>query len=466
MKVIIIGAGFTGTQLAKRLVNEKNDVVLIENDEKVIRYVENRLDCMMINANGNSIKALSDAGIASADALVAVTSSDEINMIICSMVNAAYPKVIKIARVRNYEYCVDFSNSEQAKSLYGIDFIINPDIEASNVIVNAVEHGAITDVVSFENSNFEITNIYVEKGSRLDGVKIQDLRSFINCKFVICYLENEDGAFLPSGSTVVHSDSYIGILTEKSNLDIFYDLTGSKKETLNKIALIGAGKIGLNVANRIIQKKKKSIFNHLFISQKNTGKKFVIIDKDFALTERLALEFPNATVYNADITDESFFEEEKIGSYDLVIATTQNHELNMVTSAYCKSLGVKKTICLVNSSNYAGIARNIGIDIAVPFKDSLVDSIMGHLRGKSVTGLHSISDGDLEIIEFTIPVGSNVSQKALKDIAMPGSFLILLISKGDEYIVPVGNTILQENDKLIFIVHSKDIKLVLAHFGA
>ena len=128
-------------------------------------------------------------------------------------------------------------------------------------------------------------------------------------------------------------------------------------------------------------------------------------------------------VFKADITDESFIAEEKLNSFDLIISATHNHELNMVVSAYMKSLGVNKTISLVSSSGFGEIARNIGVDVAVPIKDTVVDTIMGHLRGKSVTGVHTISDGDLEIIEYALPEDSSLVGKALKELAKPGSIL-------------------------------------------
>ena len=157
MKVIIIGAGFTGTQLAKRLITDENDVVLIDKDEETVRHASNRLDCMVVHANGNSLDTLVDVGIAKADALVAVTESDELNMITCSLVQSLYPNVLKIARVRNEDYYPKVSSisKTQQNALYGIDFMVHPDFEAAEAIVNAVEHGAVTDVLEFENSPYE-----------------------------------------------------------------------------------------------------------------------------------------------------------------------------------------------------------------------------------------------------------------------------------------------------------------------
>ena len=178
MNIVIIGAGFTGVQLAKRLINEQNNVVLIDNDEDTIRHAGNLLDCRLIQADGNNLKTLEDAGIAKADALVTLTEDDEINMITCSMVDSVYPDLLKIARVRNYSYYMNTNEatrkhaetfSGKHRPPYGIDFMINPDIEAADAIVKAVEHGAVSDIVTF-GTKFEGLRFSMEMGSQIGGL--------------------------------------------------------------------------------------------------------------------------------------------------------------------------------------------------------------------------------------------------------------------------------------------------------
>ncbi len=476
MKIIIIGAGLTGTELAKKLISEKNDVVIIDNDEETVRHVSNKLDCMVIHADGNSLETLEEADIAKADALIMLTNSDEINMITCSLVEALYPEVMKIARVRNYEYHVKAKKTARHKALeaekevrplYGIDYMVYPDKEAALAILRAIEHGAVTDVLSFENSEYEIMRVEVEKGSRLDGQKVQDLRTFIEVPFLLVYLENKTEASLPMGSTVIQAEDYLGILAHRKHMNQFLELCGSQLIELNKIALVGAGHIGTLIADSMITPRKSSKIPKVFSSLQKSKQKFIIIDKDSQRIKAAAERYPSTDVFKADITDEDFIQEEKLATYDLMICATHNHEKNMVISAYLKSLGVGKTICLVPSSSFAEIARHIGVDVAIPIKDTVVDAIVGHLRGKSITGVHTVSDGDLEIIEYVMPEDSHLNGKALKDIAEPGSFLVLL-QKGkeqSEYIIPAGNTILNSGDNLVLISNMEETAKVIAYFG-
>lgn len=472
MKIIIVGAGFTGTQLAKRLIQEKNDVVLIDRNEDIVRHVSNRLDCLVIPGNGNNLAALKEAGIAKADALVMLTESDEVNMITCSLVDSVYPDVIKIARVRNHDYYVDLpedlDNGENP--LYGIDFMIQPDQEAASAIVNAVEHGAVSEVLDFDDSQYELTHITVEPKSALDGETIMNLRRLAGVEFVVAYIESQNGISLPSGPTIIRADDRLGILTKTENIPHFLELAGSKLKEIKKIALVGAGRIGTSIAEQLVAETKLDLFKRIFSSHKKDpvqnkrGYELVIIDKDEEKSKEAAEKFSNATIFCADITDESFIEEEDISSFDLVISATHNHELNMVTCAYLKTLGVQKTIALVTSEGFASMARNIGVDVAVPIKDAVVDSIMSHLRGKSVKDLHTIGgSGEIEIMEFVVPAEAKHSGKPLKDIALNGVFLVLMTKKqGEEHFkIPDGNTIVEEGDSLMLICYSKDNKRVI-----
>ncbi|MCR5290890.1 MAG: Trk system potassium transporter TrkA [Treponema sp.] len=474
MKIVIIGAGFTGVQLAKRLINEKNDVILIDNDEETVRHASNRLDCAVVQADGNSLQTLEDNGIAKAAALVCVTDNDEVNMITCSLVDAVYPDILKIARVRNYAYYLNSSvaskkysvqNNKKHRPLYGIDYMIHPDVEAAKVIVEAVKNGAVNDVLPFGNGDFELARLTIETGSLLAGKQLQNVRSLTDKPFLITYVESNGKTSLPSGTTTLNPGDSIGLLTKTENLHELFGLCGSKIQELKKVALVGAGRIGTIVADQIFQHKKNS-FLYKFFNKQNSHH-LLIVDEDGDAAKIAADKFPDASVFCADVTDEAFIQEEGLQNYDLVICTTRNHELNMVVAAYLESLGVGKTISLVASSAYATIARKIGVDVPVPIRDVVVDSIMSHLRGSSVTEIHTVTTGELEIVECVLSASSPVVGKALKDISSAGIFLILLIQPNgsSSYQIPVGSTILSTGDKITLITLAEKTKDILVHFN-
>ena len=478
MNIMIIGAGFTGIQLAKRLLNEKNTVTIIDNNEETIENVKSQLDCDAFAIDGNNLENLEEHGIEKQDALVTVTNNDEINMITCSLVDTVYPNILKIARVRNYAYYVNTNDVAKHhadtfkgnhRPLYGIDYMVHPDVEAAEAIVKAVEHGAISDIVDFgENGEYEVTALQVEKDSKLDGTALKNIRNLTDKKFLVVYQETKDPesdnmiSALPSGETILHAGDRIGIITAKENITDMVDLCGIQIDVIKKICLCGIGRVGTIVAERIMEKEKKSLLTKILGGTKKSTQSFTIIDTDYELCEAAKNKFPTANVIHADITDGAIIEEERLDKCNLLICATHNHELNMVISAYLESLGVERSIVLVNQAQYGNIARKLGIEVAIPMRDTLVDSIISHLHGKSVTGIHTVSNGEFEIIECDLSPNSKFAGKALKDIANSGQYLVLLIKKpgSKSFELPQGNSILSAGDHLVIIEKTGDKKVL------
>ena len=473
MKIVIVGAGFTGTQLAKLLVKENNQVALIDNDEDVIRHASNQVDCETLCSEGNNLEILESVGIAKADALVCVTSSDEVNMITCSLVDAVYPDILKIARVRNYSYYINTTKAQKKhandfsgkrRPLYGINYMIHPDVEAANAIVEAVSNGAIGNVTTFENSNLEIARLMVSQGSDLDGISLKEIRSKTDVKLLVAYVEKDGETSLPSGDTVINAGDTIGILINKKDIADVISLTGAETNDLRKIVLIGAGRIGTIIAEKLMPKRNlPKIFSTIATKH---SRDFVIVDNDELLAKAAADRFADARVMCADASDDTFLHDEGLNNFDLAICTTHNHELNMVLAAYLESLGVKQSIALVTSAQFATIADKLGVDVPVPFRDVIVDSIMSHLRGKSVKGIHTVTNGDLEIVECEVTSESKATGKTLKEIADPGTYLLLMSRKSgiDEFKIADGNTTIYTGDHVVLITEVDNSKKILSYF--
>ena len=474
MKVFIVGAGFTGVQLAKVLSNERNDVVLIDNNEEVTRHLSDQIDCTVLTEDGNNLENLEADGIAKADVLVCLTDSDEVNMITCSLVDAVYPDILKIARVRNYAYYVNTASAKKThantfsgshRPLYGIDYMIHPDVEAAEAIVEAVENGAVSNIVTFDNSEMQISRITVGPGSALEGHKLMELRNLTDIHMLVSYVEINGETQLAGGSTIMEAGCTLGILSKKEDVSKILELCGSKQQEFKKIAIVGAGRIGTLIAEKIIQPQRNSFFKKISFTP---SQDVVIIDTDYELAKAASERFgKTARVLNGDASDESFLREEGIPDSDLVICATHNHELNMVVAAYLESLGVKQSISLVKDSAFSAIATKLGVDVSIALRDVIVDSIMSHMRGKSVKEVHTISNSDFEIIECELNNASKVTGKMMKEIAEPGKYLVLLDRHAgkEDYEIVVGDTVFATGDHLVLIVHSEEAAKVLEAFG-
>lgn len=501
MRIIIVGAGFTGLALARSLIDDGNSVTVIDSKEAAIARASSSLDCATMCADGNNLSILEAAGIADCQALVCVTSSDEVNMITCSLVDAVYPNVTKIARVRNWAYYINTEQatvgdavsadgsrvaasgvkgspkgrSETKRPLYGIDWMIHPDVEAAAAIVHAVQHGATGETIAFEDSDFVLTRMTVAETSVLCHKKLLATRALTDARFLIAYLESGTDTpdcqiTLPSGNTVITAGCVLGVVTHKDETAKLLRLCGTEPKDLRNIAIVGAGRIGTIVAERLIseekpaEKRKKNWFTSIF-SRPSSDRRIVMIDSDNTLCQAASAKLDKkARVFCADATDESFLSEEGVTSFDLAIAATHNHEMNMVLAAFLENLGVGQSVALVESSAFAAIARKLGVDVAVPLRDTVVDSITSHLRGQSVLGVHTVSAGDMQIIEC-ITKNPSVIGKSLKDLSIPGVFLLLLVQRHEEYELPTGTTTLSEGDSLILIVQSAKSQEIIDMFG-
>lgn len=484
MKIIIVGAGFTGVQLAKRLLSEKgNNITIIDNNPEHTTGLEDLLDTTVLIGDGNNIDTLEEAGIKDADALVAVTESDEINIITCSLADAIYPDVTKIARVRNYSYYVNTEKTKQkhsetfaqnSRSLYGIDHMINPDVEAAQAIVTSVEHG-VSDVIPLGDGEYELTSIKILPDSKLDGAFLRDIRNLSDKKLIVTFIEKDESSFIPSGDTELKAGYTIGVLAHRNHLNEIRMLCGEQKTAIKKVALVGIGRIGTLVTERLLgtnqeegdnkNEKKTSLLARLLSKKKNVKKdfqRFVIVDSDKNLCDTASERFSSANVFTADVTDENFINEERLTEMDLCICATHNHELNLMVASYFEALGVKKTVALITNSAFTQIAEKMGVDVAIPIRDTVVDSIVSHLRGKNIKEVHTVSTGELEIIECDIPQNSPCIGKELKEISQPGVYLMMLTQKpgSNRYEIANGNTVLNVGDHVSFIVQSGDKKIL------
>lgn len=476
MKIFIIGAGFTGMQLARALVLEQNSVVLIDNDPERVRDASDQLDCTVLEADGNNIESLEAAGIASADALVTLTADDEINMVTCSLVDAIYPRIQKIARVRNYAYykAADVAR-RRAKSvlpasrpLYGIDNMLNPEVEAADAISVALEHGAIGSVIELD-ADFGITTLSIGEGSPLAGLPLAQLSKLEGWHYLVAFVESADGVTsLPNGQTTLAVGDQVGIVSRLSEIQQLVTYAKTPQEKLRRVVLFGADNVGSLLLARLQEKRRVSLWRRLFgMSSSDVNQKVLVVDRDADRCREAVERFPDVRVLCGDVTDEALLNEENIFSCDLLVAASGNYELNLVTAAYLKSRGVKKTIALTANSSYGDIARKLGVDVSVPMRGTVVDSIRGRLRGGRVEAVHSVCSRRFEIVEGYISPKSRVVGKRLQEVMGMGSFLVLLYrpASGDAYEVPHGGTVLEADAHVVLITPAGDTRLVARFCG-
>ena len=481
-----------GTQLAKHLIQNKHDVSILEADEETARYTSNRIDCLVIHDEGNSINALEEAGITKADALVCVTGSDEVNMIICGLAASQFgnrpgaKNLLKIARVKNDDY-LRLSRASD-KQILGIDHFVYPNMEAARSIVKSIEHGAVGDIISFPNTNYELGAMDIAAGSSFDGLALTDYRNLVTKESLVSLVERGNEALLPSGATVLGAGDRVYVLAQKNDLPIIFALAGCEKKSIHKIGIVGGGELGTLVVEGLLNgfptgatddssdgeknsspSAKPVKFNFLLPLFKTLiprNRRVVIIEQDHRLSKKLAARFPEALVLNEDISDESFVNEEQLDDLDLLVTTTNNQELNIITAVYLKSRGINRTIAIVTGSGYVSMARQLGVDVVMPANSVVVDSILSHLMGSEVKEVHHLSDGSVDIIEIEIEEDAPVVNKPISQFRLSGGSLIMLVKRGDGSFIPRGDYVFQKGDHVILIAKTGNQAEVEKYFGA
>ena len=444
MKVVILGAGRRGIRLARHLVEENKDVIIIDEDADDVNTAMAKVDCLAIKGSGTSLEDLSDAGIDDADAFVALTGSDETNLVSSGIASSEFKVPLTIASIRNLSYT---GYSGIGNSLMGITHIVNPTQEVAQYIYQDVERGIYSDIISFENSSLLLYNVYVEKGSPYADKIVKDLRKELNANFIIAALSRDGEALVPSGDTVVRPGDTLSLVAQEESVKKLLSSVGRKSMRAKHIAIVGASQVADFLLRAIPKYQHKDI---------------TLIDKDKDVCEHMATVYPDVLVLNADITNEAVFEEEGLGAYDLMLCLTSNDELNIITASYAKHFGIKNSLALVSHNpNYIRMADHLDIDNIISTQDVTVDSLMRYMHGKNVSSTHSLFDGQIEALEFTIAEGNPIIGRALKDIDMRGKGIIAGVTKKDgSTLIPGGLYVIEHGDALITVIERKSTDFI------
>ena len=443
MKIIILGAGTRGFQIAKHLIEEKKDVVLVESDAKKASYASSKLDCMVINGSGTSIEVLKEAGIEDADMFITMTDSDEVNMVACGLVSSEFEVERKIACIRNLTY---IGSQGLSGKILGIDYIINPEAEAAKAIYEIVDKGVYSDMISFQKSNLILTNLFVTPDSAFVDKHVKNIRLSIGADFLIAAIHRHHKMIVPSGDTIIKKDDTLSILTEEGQMESVFNAIGKKKQPIKKILLVGGSKTARFLLMNFSQSDRRS---------------FALVDHDSDVCKLFAEQFPELLIIKADVTDETLYEDEDIGSYDLMITLTGNDELNILTAIYAKKVGIDKSMALIkHNNNYLRLAPHLDLDSVIAVSGSTVNSTLRYIRGGNFKSVHSIFEGKLEVFEFEITGETPVANKKIKEINLRNKGLIAGITRNGKNLIPSGDNELKEGDVILVTVERSHVDFV------
>ena len=453
MSVVILGAGRRGARLARHLIEEKKSVIMIDWDNERCSQIMAKLDLMAICGSATDISVLEEAGAKEAEAIIAVTDSDEVNLVACGIAASNFPQTKTIAAIRGISYLGKEAEHTGGRIL-GINHIVNPEEEAAKRIAGIIKSGLFYDVIRFDDADFILFIATVKDKSLFKGKSLIEIKKALGGQYVVIGVRRGKEVFSPSGSTVLEEGDELAVMAvDDDSESIFSSFRGENSSIrLKKAFIVG----GTRIARYLLR-----------MMGRKTQERMVLIEKDSEVCSSFAEEFPYLLVLNDSITDEEVWEDERLHNADLMISITENDELNIITASYAKKVGTKKSIALLKTNpNYMQFATTLDIDVPISTTSSTVDTIMKHLRGEGVKTLHSTFDGELEVYEYVLSPSFCLNGKKLMDTDFRGKCILAGVkrNKGESF-VPDGNYVFKPNDTVLVSCVHENYDFVLEMFG-
>jgi trk system potassium uptake protein TrkA len=441
LKIIIVGAGEVGYNIAGRLSSESKRVIVIDKNPEAVRRLAEDLDVQTITGSGSNPKILMDAGIKDAEILLAVTDSDETNLVACLMANLISPTTRKLARIRDSGF--DPYHDRFKKEHPHIDMVINPEIEVVNTIRKLIQVPGAADVGDFVDGQVKYVGIRLEKQSPMVGTRLVDFASrFGPDRPLIAAIIRNNEVIVPRGTNYVEPGDLIYFICETEKLESTLNLFGLKTEPTRRVFIIGGGRIGERLAKRLEEDAIKT----------------KIIESDIQRCRYLSEKMDKTIILHGDGSDQKLFLEENISRSDVMVTVTEDDETNILVSLMAKNLGVRNTITRIDRSNYFPLLSTIGIDKIVSPRLSAVSSILQEVRKGKVLSDISISGDRGEFIEAIALETSDITNNPLKKISFPKGAILVCIVREGQVMIPAGDSIVRPGDRMILFAVRHAVK--------
>jgi trk system potassium uptake protein TrkA len=439
MRVVIVGAGEVGYQIAKVLTAEDVEVVVVDKSKEQLKRIAAETDVAVVVGEGGVPSVLEEAGAKEADILVAVTDIDEINIVACSVAKEIFKIPRNVARIRNLEYI----GNETLLQHLGINPAISPEVESAKAVIRLIEIPLAADVEDFEEGKVKVIGFRIPSDSSLIGRPLKKL-DLTHPKVLIGAIQRGDKIIVPSGNDVIKKDDIIFLPVRAEDVALVCNAVGGFSQSAKRIMIVGGGRIGYYVA-KTMEERNLSI---------------KIIEKDTDRCKFLLNSLKKCVILNGDGSDQKLLEEENISDMDIFAAISNNEELNIMASLLAKSLGVKKVITIVNRTDYLPLANNLGIEAVLSPRLITADTILRYVRGADILSLTTVAEGKIEIIEPQVKKGSVIIGKTLREVELPKKSLIGAIIRDHSIIIPSGSDRILDRDRLIIFTLKESIKRV------
>jgi trk system potassium uptake protein TrkA len=442
MRILIVGAGAVGFQLAEHLSEEGHDIVLIDQDPDRASWAQDQLDIMAVAGNGASLSVLERAGIDKTELLAAVTNSDEVNLVAC--LSASQHNVpVKVARISNPDYFEEATR--HAPTRRGVDVMINPELECAREAFQLLQSEAATELAFFAGGRVQLMGLRVHPEAPIVGRSLAEVAASVeDRRFLTAAIARNGETIVPRGDHRFQANDQVYIIGESQQMPLVMEMAGYGEFRLNRVMIAGGGRTSVYLA--------KILEDHHV--------ECTIIEADRTKCVKLAEQLSKALILHGNATDMELLEMEGVEEIEGFVVFTGSDDTNMLASLLAKSHGVPKVVALINRIDYIPLVSQVGIDAAVSPRLSAVNSILRYVRRGVVIGVAALRGIDAEVIEFSVRPGSRIAGRTLAEIGFPEHSLVGAVTRGDEVFVPSGQVALAHGDKVTVLALPDAVKAV------
>ena len=438
MKIVIVGCGKIGSAIIASLVKEGHDIVAVDRNQTFVNNITNIYDVMGLCGNGADSDILKEAGVETAELFVAVTGSDELNMLSCFLARKLGAKNT-IARIRDHEY--NDQSLGFLKENLELSMAINPELLTAKELFNILKFPSAVKIETFSRGNLEMIEFRLKPDSVLDGMTLMEMRDKHKAKVLVCYVQRDDEIFIPDGNFALKSGDRIGLTASQNELEKFFRSLGTFKKRAKNVMIMGGSRTALYLAEMLTR----------------IGSSVKIIEINADVCEQLSDALPEAVIIHGDGAQQELLLEEGIDSLDAFVALTGMDEENILISIFAASKNVPNVISKVNRDALDRMAQNVGLDCIVSPHKIIANVAMSFARalqnslGSNIETLYQLADGKAEALEFNVKSDSKVINIPLKALQLKQSILIAGILRGQKTIIPAGDDMILEGDNVIII---------------
>lgn len=437
MNIIIVGCGQVGRALAEQLNEKDNNITVIDSSPEHVKAVTDKLDVMGVIGNGASYTTQKEAGVSRADLLIAVTGSDELNLL-CCIIAGKTGNCQTIARVRSHEYSRETSFLKEELELA---LVINPERAAAEEIARILRFPSAISVEPFSRGRVELIRVVLPENSPIVGMSVKDVAAKYKSDMIFCTVERNDEAYITKGDLVFEAKDTVSIMATPQNAQEFLKKIGFKTQAVRSVMIAGGGEIT----------------HYLVSALKKTRTSIKIIEKDKEICDRLSEDFPSITVVHSTTAYQEIMNEEGIEKVGAFISLTDLDEENILLSLYARSKTENKIITKIKRIDYGNITRQLELGSVIYPKNITADIIAKFIRsakntrGSNMETFHNLIKDKVEASEFIVRSGSKILGKPLSDLKLKPDVLISSIIREDRVIIPRGYDTIEEGDSVIVI---------------